>query len=93
MIEPKSMQGYKNHYEIAHIDKSKDRNPHIIIDTKNPVSVGDIIQLNKNSNHSREKYIVKSIIHYLRAVSDKEDEQYYIQDGAWNAILYVEDYK
>lgn len=92
MTEEKNI--HKNHYEIAHLDPSKDKNPHIIIDTKNPISVGDIIKLcDCSTNEQIAKYVVKSIVHTLVAKTIKKDENRFIQEGNWNTFLYVEDYK
>lgn len=80
-----------NHYEIVHIDKNKDWNPHLIIDTKNPIFVGETIELYNPDKNEKRCYVVKSLTHRLVHVDNKGDGQFYNQEGNWNTFLYVDE--
>lgn len=78
---------YHNHYEVASIDG--DWNPHLVLDTKNPIVKGDIVQLCSEKDSSHKRYVVEKVVHYLVHVAEKGTGQYYHQVGSWNTVLYV----
>ncbi len=78
----------KNHYEMQLINKQDTLKPNFILDTKNPINVGDKVYLCDEGETTC--YLVKAMCHYLCAVPGKGDGQFYEQTGSYNCILDVE---
>lgn len=70
------------------IDEPNTSKPNFVLDTKNPVNVGDKVYLCNEGETTC--YLVKALSHYLRAVPGKRDGQFYEQTGFYNCILDVE---
>lgn len=78
----------KNHYEMKPINEPNTSKPNFVLDTKNPVNVGDKVYLCDEGETTC--FLVKAVRHYLRAVPGKGDGQFCEQTGSYNCILDVE---